>query len=490
MIQRILSRFCLSALVGVLCLPALPQQTVQAQRDYFRLAQRYERPQICYQSVVLPGSEDTGRLGITFRIPHTALVFTKTPRDNPRGGFVANVEVVVEIFQDSNRIDTRLLREEHYVSTYEDTQARTQDLTGGVWFDLPPGTYTYRFEVTDRNTESERSPHSPQTSRITIPEASDAQVHQTILTRRIDTTAMGRLIEPHNLSGDFVFGTPAAAVTPLVVPADNPRDDTSVRYALRKLDSESLGSVIRRREFSHYRPEISAAEEDGISAQGTVVRKDSVVLSELLHVDRFTGPDSTGTELAVRMQSNAHESSIFALVVDLHGEQLTNDVYAFDVEWTDADGETHARTTRFAAHWRDMPVSLYDLDVAIDNLSYIADEKTIDFIDDGDREERFREFWKKRDPSPETPYNELMAEYYERVDYAADQFRTGRSPAPDGLRSDRARIYIVNGPPASKERTIPRRGIVRETWTYDDGRTYVFEASSGFDTFRLVDEKS
>lgn len=491
MIQRTLFRTSLAGLLVILGVTTVaPQISYGQQREYTRLAQRYDRPQIYYQSVILPATAETGRLGVTFRIPHTALVFTKTPRDDRQGEFVASVEVVVEIFQDSDRIDTKVFREQHYVADYEATQQRTEDLTGGVWFDLPPGNYRYRFEVSDRNTEGPRRAERPQEGQVTVPESGQRAVHRSILARSIDTTAAGRIVIPHNLSGDSEFGTRAYAVSPITIPEEIAREELSVRYTLRKLDVESLGSLMERREVGRYRADMTSVSSEKIPDEGTVVRRDSVAVADLLALDRIAVSDSTGTGLVLHESSAARETSQFAWIVDLNGRRLTNDQYALTVEWTDTEGKTTSRTTRFAAHWRDMPISLYDLDLAIEHLSYITEEETIDYIEEGDREERFREFWRKRDPTPETPFNELMAEYYERVDYAADEFRTGRSPVPDGLRSARARVYIVNGPPESKDRSVPSRGTVRETWTYEDGRTFVFEASSGFDTFRLVDEES
>jgi GWxTD domain-containing protein len=491
MVQRILFRAWLGIVIGVFSLIALPVETANGQqRDYFRLVQRYDQPQIYYQSMVLPQDEEHGMVGITFRIPHTALVFTKTPLDHSRGGFVADVEVVVEIYQNSDRVDTRVFRKKHYVSSYESSQQKTEDLTGGLWFNLPPGDYRYRFEVNDRNTETTRRRERPREHEITVPAPDERTVHPVILARSVDTTAAGRLVEPHNLSGDFVFGTRAHAVVPVTIPAVSGAEDISVHYILRRLSGETVRSSVDRRESGRYRPELSAVASENGSDEGSIVRQDSLSTTELLPVDRITVADSTGTDLVFRMAPEGQRSTRGALVLDLKGRRLTNDTYVLEIRWTGPEGGTKSHTTRFAAHWRDMPISLYDLDVAIDHLSYIADEKAVDHIEDGNREERFREFWKKRDPTPETPFNELMAEYYQRIDYAADEFRTGRIPAPDGLQSARARIYIVNGPPASKERTNPERGIVRETWTYEDGRRYVFEASSGFDTFRLVDEQS
>src|SRR5690606_34372307 len=104
-----------------------------------------------------------------------------------------------------------------------------------------------------------------------------------------------------------------------------------------------------------------------------------------------------------------------------------------------------------------------------------------------EREQSILSYWKARDPSPGTPYNELMAEYYRRIDHAAVAFRTGAGPIPNGLRTDQARIYIVHGPPEGVDRTFPPTGGVEETWTYGDGRRFVFWAASSLDPLALID---
>jgi GWxTD domain-containing protein len=106
-----------------------------------------------------------------------------------------------------------------------------------------------------------------------------------------------------------------------------------------------------------------------------------------------------------------------------------------------------------------------------------------------DREERFLAFWRDRDPTPGTAVNELMEEYYRRIDHAAFEFRTGSGGVPNGLRSDRAKIYIANGPPDNTARSFPESGGVIEVWSYNDGREFTFEAHSSAGEFRKVSEK-
>nr|WP_286670562.1 GWxTD domain-containing protein [Fodinibius salsisoli] len=122
-------------------------------------------------------------------------------------------------------------------------------------------------------------------------------------------------------------------------------------------------------------------------------------------------------------------------------------------------------------------------------LHYIVNEKTLDQLRSGSesaREQKFRAFWEKRDPTPDTEYNELMAEYYRRIDYAYQNFTTNNTI---GYESDQGEIYIKFGPPENKERRFPANGSTIEIWTYPN-RQFVFRATTGFGDFKLVTDQS
>jgi GWxTD domain-containing protein len=76
------------------------------------------------------------------------------------------------------------------------------------------------------------------------------------------------------------------------------------------------------------------------------------------------------------------------------------------------------------------------------------------------------EFWKKRDPDPETEENELKTEYFRRIDEANHLFTDGGEP---GWLQDRGRIYILLGPPEQRityPRGIDFYGKPTEIWYY------------------------
>jgi GWxTD domain-containing protein len=105
----------------------------------------------------------------------------------------------------------------------------------------------------------------------------------------------------------------------------------------------------------------------------------------------------------------------------------------------------------------------------------ITDEERKAFkkLETDDERERFIEdFWRRRDPDPDTEENEFREEYYERIAYANEHYASGIP----GWKTDRGRIYITWGKPDEIE-THPSGGsYTRET--YEGGgttSTYPFE---------------
>jgi GWxTD domain-containing protein len=91
---------------------------------------------------------------------------------------------------------------------------------------------------------------------------------------------------------------------------------------------------------------------------------------------------------------------------------------------------------------------------------------------DDEREKFIEEFWRRRDPDPDTDENEFKEEYYERIAYANEHFASGIP----GWRSDRGRIWIMYGKPDERE-THPSGGPYDRP-SYEGGgmtTTYPFE---------------
>ena len=136
--------------------------------------------------------------------------------------------------------------------------------------------------------------------------------------------------------------------------------------------------------------------------------------------------------------------------------------------------------------WHGVPVPIVDLDAALDQMQYITDGDKIDDMKKLPADEKrnaFQEFWKKRDPSPNTERNELMEEYYARVTYSNKNF----GHYMDGWRTDRGMVYIIFGAPSNIERhPFDTDAKPYEIWTYYQiDREFIFIDATGFGDYRL-----
>lgn len=142
----------------------------------------------------------------------------------------------------------------------------------------------------------------------------------------------------------------------------------------------------------------------------------------------------------------------------------------------------------FQIKWINMPKSLKNFRLAIDLLEYIATPEEIremKVLNPKSVKEKFETFWKKLDPTPETVYNEAMAEYYKRADYANEQFGTLKGDL--GAKTDRGKIYILYGEPANIERIILPRTTPKEIWTYKNlSKKFIFEDKNFDGSYKLI----
>jgi len=85
-------------------------------------------------------------------------------------------------------------------------------------------------------------------------------------------------------------------------------------------------------------------------------------------------------------------------------------------------------------------------------------------LPDSARDDFIAQFWKRRDPTPETERNEFKIEYEDRLAKSGTMFHGEGRP---GWLTDRGRIYILFGPP-SERTTFPMdaSGFCREVWYY------------------------
>lgn len=145
----------------------------------------------------------------------------------------------------------------------------------------------------------------------------------------------------------------------------------------------------------------------------------------------------------------------------------------------------------FRIIWFEKPTYLYKKDLALRPMRYILSEATYDSVKDLSRrkfEQWFDAFWRKRDQTPKTIYNEVMNEFFQRVGEANRRFS---SRYREGWESDRGRIFILYGEPSKVEnRRYSTSNHPHLIWIYENlNLSFIFVDSDKDGDFDLLEKK-
>jgi len=246
-----------------------------------------------------------------------------------------------------------------------------------------------------------------------------------------------------NFGGDVLFGAPASLL---------------IRLPQGHATTVSVSAEIR-------------AEGDGDDDAATT---DTVRALPVRRVSELKAV-AAGGEVGYALLSGPEEQAPRYVILPLRTAQLP--LRRYGLVATIEDGQEHLKVERkFRTVWPEMPYSLRDVGGALEVLRYIVPEETLDSLLSGDfrtRRRHLEDFWRTRDKTPGTVENEVMVQYYRRVDYARRHFGTLRQP--DGFRSDRGRVYVLHGRPTTTERELDPHSGFREIWTYRHlGKRFIF----------------
>ena len=142
----------------------------------------------------------------------------------------------------------------------------------------------------------------------------------------------------------------------------------------------------------------------------------------------------------------------------------------------------------FVSRWMGVPSSIRDLDKAIAQMVYIATGTELDEIKDAKTKEekiqKYLDYWKKKDPDPQSEDNPVFDEYYRRIAFANENF----SHYIEGWRTDRGMVYVILGAPNNIDRhPFEYDSKPYEVWEYYElNKSFVFLDETGFGDYRLI----
>ena len=184
--------------------------------------------------------------------------------------------------------------------------------------------------------------------------------------------------------------------------------------------------------------------------------------------------------------NSSSENKVVSHLINLE----TKDINKVDlkIEVTVNQGELSAsKSSKFKSRDSFMFGGIGNIDLALSQMNYILtteERKELKNLKQSEKENFFKKSWARRDPKPETKINELMDEYYARVQFAEENFSRGSS---GGWRSDMGMIFILFGKPDDIQRySSMQSNYTYETWYYFSiGEEFAFVDDYGFGDYRL-----
>ena len=453
----------LSFLFILVFLFTLTDSYAQRGTTYQSLLQRSDQPSAYVDDIYLPVDDSTAVFGTFFRLDYDFLPFLKKRPSlsppSPEMEYFAPVRMGLEIFEGETsnsrrgrQSATSLFRDSFsdtvWAADYEQTKSRLNHAQGLVQTELSGGDYHYELQLT--RGESIREVPSRQRN-ISIPDLSSVEDSKINLLASLSVSG-GRLeAEMLNYGSNVLYGQDYALLVLL------PQDSEGLTLTIHQMRAGSSEDTQDDPVF-----EESVSEEHIFRGGSAAIARE-------------------GEDIRISIEAGDIPYAYFSVP----NTELENARYKLELR---KEGEQEPIAERIIySQWIDMPVSLYNLDVSISMMKFLVDDEELRRLRSGstsEKERKFREFWEQRDPTPDTEFNELMNEYFSRIDYAYQQFSSMQTP---GYETDQGRAYILYGPPQRVDRRFPTDGPTREIWEYGN-RTLIFEATSGFGDFRLISQ--
>jgi GWxTD domain-containing protein len=396
------------------------------------------------------------RLDVMFRIPYTFFVFVTNTSSHPQAPYVATSDITVEVLDQNNISVARdLVKKE--IETYEPPGASSekQFLEGIFSFNLAPGEYSLIIEVTDL--ESKRK-YFDNNRKVTLRSFSyDSLAFSDVLFCNALSQKTSEELQPLNFAGDIPFGKNFDSYLEMISPIAI--DSLHIVYHLSKLmpENDKRKTILQ-----------DTLRHSSISAAMSI----AVGQNDSQFVYRST---------------DSHLERKYSMRFTLNGDTLEQGTYELEVT-ASSSTMTNRMNQKFRIQWFDMPHSLRNIQFAIDALKYIATEKELKQLKSLEpiaQHAAFEKFWKQRDRTPHTSFNEVMEEYYKRVDYAFSNFETVKQK--NGIETERGKTYILLGPPTNIDRAFSPSSPPKEIWTYSKlHKKLVFVDESRSGNYKLI----
>jgi GWxTD domain-containing protein len=389
------------------------------------------------------GNASLTQVDIYTRIPYASLQFI-----NSVNGFSARYTVTYEAHELDDRgrrrnlLQTRIWEgREQGIESYATTQSPDIYSFTTHSAELPPGRYVLEFQVEDRNT--------------------NAAFVREVITEVRD------------------LNKPLAVSDPMFGDAYDRANNTIVPSVSNQVDTDALQLRLFYEIYSDKPRDVTVTRE--------IVRV-AADFDDLAQAEADADPVYSDQEVfSLKGKKNQH-------IEQIPIKDLGFGAYALRLKVRDAASGTLVDSAEkvFLARWSGLAAHISNVEEAISQLVAVAKDKDVRFIREGgtesERMNRFLDYWKKRDPTPNTRRNERMEQFYYLVAFANERYGREINGHNNGWQTDRGNVLINFGEPDHiKREPFSFNKEPYEIWRYERfGLQFIFIDKTGLGDYELL----
>jgi GWxTD domain-containing protein len=396
------------------------------------------------RAMPVPGSPDSLQIFLLFRIQYTALHFQNAPSGDVRGTLCAFPVLQIEC-RDSNGVirNRSEWKDTVFARNYEQSKSKKEFSWGMMVISLLKGTYSLNVQMSEKNGQF--------IGKVKLP-ACSLPTNGVIQPYFTESKGISIFV-PSIMNGSVPFSKGSLrAVFPIIAKVKN-----GAEFILRRVAQGEFAS--------------------GWNVKNQVAGKVNIIPDAAITYNKM---DLRRALPDLRLESDTARGLMLGEIV-FPEDAFAPGQYILEILLKNKE-KTDTNRFEFACEWENIPLSLSYLRFAVESMQYILTDEEFDKINSGsDPEKRaaMLQWWNKKDPTPSTPYNEAMAEYYRRVDQCFLTFQTILEQ--DGTKTERGKIAILHGFPQKVEKNILPGNILQEIWIYSAviKKKFIFEQPSG-----------
>ncbi|MEJ5350002.1 MAG: GWxTD domain-containing protein [Melioribacteraceae bacterium] len=380
---------------------------------------------------ILP-SKNCCLIFISYKIPYSNLVFVKKEEK-----FFSGLEIEFNLFERGKIINRKTVSKNVFVENYNDTKSNENYLEGFTFFNIEKDNYTILPILNLLNTNNEIILDSV---KINLKDFIKEKIYAPIVIEEPKQKCSDSLLfKLTNFGNSIPF---ASSDYLLLIPVQ----DTSIK---------SLTVKIEQNNKILFEKQVSKFDIKNISV---------VECNNFIGINEFQDDFSNRYFVIDDFSYKLHEGSARLIITD------TNKKAEFNLQVV----------------WINKPKSLANLEFAVEILNMIENKNVVNKILQNSKSNLYdalKNYWDKKYPDRKYQFNELMNEFYRRVDYANENFST--LSYKFGAKTDRGKIYIKYGQPDEIFRNYSDNKVI-EIWIYKNiNRQFTFVDNSGLGNYML-----